>query len=118
MKMNTAYLGMTALDEILKAILVGITAEEGLKFNRAFLALFDQSGGVLEGKLAIGPGCREDAIRIWQEMHSKEMRFHDIIDSIKEHDFQEDSAVNRIAKALRIDSDSKEHILIRAAMER
>ncbi|MCI5163996.1 MAG: response regulator, partial [Candidatus Electrothrix sp. AX5] len=37
MKMNTAYLGMTALDEILQAILVGITAEEGLKFNRAFL---------------------------------------------------------------------------------
>ncbi len=118
MKMNTAYLGMTALDEILQAILVGITAEEGLKFNRAFLALLDPLGGVLEGKLAVGPGCREDALRIWQEMNSKELRFHDIIDSIREHDFQEDSEVNRIARALRISSDNKEHILIRAAMER
>jgi signal transduction histidine kinase/CheY-like chemotaxis protein len=118
MKMNSAYLSMTALDEILKAILVGITAEEGLKFNRAFLALFDPSGRMLEGKLAVGPGCREDAIRIWQEMHSRDMRFHDIIDSIKGHDFQEDSAVNRIARALRIESDDEEHILIRAARER
>jgi hypothetical protein len=37
--MNSAYLSMTDLDEILQTILVGITAEEGLKFNRAFLAL-------------------------------------------------------------------------------
>lgn len=118
MKMNTAYLGMTALDEILQAILVGITAEEGLKFNRAFLALFNTTGTVLEGRLAVGPGCREDAVRIWEEMSSRAMRFHDIIDSIKEHDFQEDSEVNKIVRALRISSDNKEHLLIRAATER
>ncbi len=35
MKMNTAYLSMVELDEILNAILIGITAEEGLQFNRA-----------------------------------------------------------------------------------
>ncbi len=118
MKMNTAYLGMTALEEILQAILVGITAEEGLKFNRAFLALFDATGTVLEGRLAVGPGCREDAVRIWQEMNSKALGFRDIIDSIKEHDFQEDSEVNKIVRALHISSDNKEHLLIRAAMER
>jgi signal transduction histidine kinase/DNA-binding response OmpR family regulator len=118
MKMNTAYLSMTALEEILQAILVGITAEEGLKFNRAFLALFDATGTVLEGRLAVGPGCREDAVRIWEEMNSKALRFRDIIASIKEHDFQEDSEVNKIVRALRISSDNKEHLLIRAAMER
>ncbi len=118
MKMNTAYLSMTALEEILQAILVGITAEEGLKFNRAFLALFDASGKTLEGRLAVGPGCREDAVRIWQEINSRALKFRDIIDSIKEHDFQEDSEVNKIVRALRITSDNKEHLLIRAAMER
>ena len=118
MKMNTAYLGMTALEEILQAVLVGITAEEGLKFNRAFLALFDPAGTALEGRLAVGPGCREDAVRIWQEMSSRSLRFHDIIDSIREHDFQEDSEVNKIVRALRITSDNTEHLLIRAAMER
>ena len=118
MKMNTAYLGMTALEEILQAILVGITAEEGLKFNRAFLALFNATGTVLEGRLAVGPGCREDAVRIWQEMNNKALGFRDIIDSIKEHDFQEDSEVNKIVRALRISSDNKKHLLIRAAMGR
>ena len=118
MKMNTAYLSMTALEEILQAILVGITAEEGLKFNRAFLALFDASGKSLEGRLAVGPGCREDAVRIWQEMNNKDLKFRDIIDSIKEHDFQEDSEVNKIIRALRITSENTEHLLIRAAMER
>ncbi|MCI5146121.1 MAG: response regulator, partial [Candidatus Electrothrix sp. AR3] len=118
MRMNTAYLGMTALDEILRAILVGITAEEGLKFNRAFLALFDIHGQVLEGRMAIGPGCREDARRIWREMGSRDLCFLDIIDSIRAHDFQEDSKVNKIVKALRIESDHKDHLLIRAATER
>ncbi len=118
MKMNSAYLSMTALDEILQTILVGITAEEGLKFNRAFLALFDESGLVLEGRLAIGPGCREDAGRIWQEMRSSNLHFHDILDSIKDHCFQQDSGVNRIAGALRVAADDSGHLLIRAATER
>lgn len=118
MKMNTAYLGMTALEEILQAILVGITAEEGLKFNRAFLALFDPSCTILEGKLAVGPGCREDAVRIWEEISSKSLKFHDIIDSIKEHDFHKDSEVNMIVRSLSIPSGKKDHLLIRAAMER
>ncbi|MCI5207319.1 MAG: histidine kinase, partial [Candidatus Electrothrix sp. ATG2] len=91
---------------------------EGLKFNRAFLALFDATETILEGRLAVGPGCREDAVRIWQEMNNREMRFHDIIDSIKEHDFHKDSEVNKIVRALRITADNKEHLLIRAAMER
>ncbi|MBW1750860.1 MAG: response regulator [Deltaproteobacteria bacterium] len=118
MKMNSAYLSITVLDEILQAILVGITADEGLKFNRAFLALFNESGRVLEGRLAIGPGCREDAGRIWQEMRSTNLRFHDIIDSIKDHCFQEDSEVNRIARALRVEADDSDHLLIQAATER
>jgi len=118
MKMNSAYLSMTVLDEILQTILVGITAEEGLKFNRAFLALFDESGRVLEGRMAIGPDCREDAGRIWGEMRSSDLQFHDIINSIKDHCFLQDSGVNRIARALHVAADDSGHLLIRAATER
>ncbi len=117
-KMNSAYLSMNALDEILRAILVGITAEEGLGFNRAFLALFDDKEQVLEGRLAIGPSCREDARRIWQEISAKEMGFHDLMDAVRSHGFHEDSEVNRIVRALRIESADKEHLLFRAAAER
>jgi signal transduction histidine kinase/CheY-like chemotaxis protein len=118
MKMNSAYLSMTALDEILQLILVGITAEEGLKFNRAFLALFDPTGKVLEGRLAIGPGCREDAGQIWQELNDKQFQFPEMIAAIKEHQFQEDSEVNRIVRALRVECNNSEHLLVRVARER
>ncbi len=118
MRMNTAYLSMTALDEILRAILVGITAKEGLGFNRAFLALFDDSGQTLEGRLAIGPSCREDAGRIWQEISSRELGFQDLIESIRRHGFHEDSEVNRIVRALRVSAADTEHLLIRSAAER
>lgn len=117
-KMNSAYLSMNALDEILRAILVGITAEEGLGFNRAFLALFDDSGQTLEGRMAIGPGCREDAGRIWQDISAKELGFQDLIESIRRHGFHEDGEVNRIVRALRVSADDKEHLLIRSAASR
>ncbi|NOQ45744.1 MAG: GAF domain-containing protein, partial [Desulfobulbaceae bacterium] len=118
MKMNTAYLSMTGLDEILQAILVGITAEEGLQFNRAFLAMFDDAGKVLEGRMAIGPGCREEAGHIWKNMREQDLHFNDIITSIKDHCFTSDTEVNRIVQAFRVDSGESDHLLIRAARER
>ncbi|WP_051305783.1 response regulator [Desulfogranum mediterraneum] len=111
-KMNTAFLSLVDLDEILKAILVGITADEGLQFNRAFLALFDSSGQVLEGRMAIGPGSREDGGRIWRQIQEVELDFQDLLSSPDMLD--RDQVVNRIVKALRVDAGDEEHILIRA----
>lgn len=118
MKMNSAYLSMVELDEILQAILVGITADEGLRFNRAFLALFDKQGTYLEGRLAIGPGCRDDAGRIWGEMQANELHMTEIIENIKDSCLNRDTEVNAIARSLRIKADDEEHLLIRAARER
>jgi len=118
LKMNSAYLGMVELDEILQAILVGITAEEGLQFNRAFLALFDESGEQLLGRLAIGPSCRDEAGRIWQQMREEDLRFHEILESIKEKCFLGDTEVNLIVRSLKISALETEHILIRAVRQR
>ena len=38
------------IERALQAILVGITAEDGLRFNRAFLAIFEDEGNILQGK--------------------------------------------------------------------
>lgn len=118
MKMNSAYLSMVELDEILQAILIGITAEEGLRFNRAFLALFNEVGDTLEGKIAIGPGCRDEAGRIWQEMEAKDLRISALIDNIKDSCLTGDTQVNTIARSLRVSADDRDHILIRATRER
>lgn len=118
MKMNTVYLSMVELDEILRAILVGITAEQGLGFNRAFLALFDKTGAYLEGKLAIGPGCRDEAGRIWQEIKEKDLSINELIANIKGDCFTRDAEVNLIIRSLKVNAEEEDHILIRATSSR
>jgi signal transduction histidine kinase/DNA-binding response OmpR family regulator len=118
MQMNSAYLSMTELDEILQAILVGITAEEGLQFNRAFLALFDEQENALIGRLAIGPGHKDEGGRIWHDIRAKNLKFHDLIANIKAHSFTDDSEVNHIVQALYVKAGDSDNILIRAARER
>ncbi|MFH1215391.1 MAG: response regulator [Pseudomonadota bacterium] len=117
-KMNTVYLNSGELDEILRAILVGITANEGLRFNRAFLALFDDENRFLTGRMAIGPGCREEAAQIWTDMRDKDLQFIDIVHNLGNACSRDDDAVNKIVKILHIPVTLSDHILIKSAMER
>lgn len=118
LKMNSVYLSTVELDDILLAILVGITANEGLRFNRAFLALYDEPATVLQGRMAIGPNCREDAHHIWAELGHKRLNFLDIVHTMKEGCVRADLEVNRIAKALKVPVTDTENILIKATTER
>ena len=118
MRMNTAYLTMTELDEILRAILLGITAEAGLQFNRAFLALFDDAGERLVGRLAIGPDSREDGAQIWHDMQESGVSFPDLIAGVHQGSGSGDSEVNRIVQALQVNAKDEDHILIRAVRDR
>ncbi|WP_028580395.1 response regulator [Desulfogranum japonicum] len=111
-KMNTAYLSLVELDEILQAVLVGITADEGLQFNRAFLLLFDEEGQVLKGRMAIGPGSREDGGRIWNNIRELDLGLHDLLS--QSDVLVSDSEVNRIVKSLRIPAADEENIFIRS----
>lgn len=118
MKMNTVYLSTVELDEILRAILVGITADEGLGFNRAFLAMFDDEGKVLRGRMAIGPSCREEAGRVWGEMKARELGFLEIVDNLREGCMAQDAAVNRLVQGLEVPKTDEEHILIKSVHAR
>jgi len=118
LKMNSVYLRTVELDEILQAILVGITADEGLRFNRAFLAIFDEEGSILQGKLAIGSECREEAGRVWAEMREKKLDFLEIVQDIKKSCLDGDTKVTQLIKSLRVPVSDSEHILIKSALER
>ncbi len=117
-KMNSAYLSTIELTEILQTILVGITSEEGLQFNRAFLALFDEKGDYLQGRLAIGPSSREEAGRVWNAIKEKDLHFQEIIAHQRADYGSKDIEVNRIVRSLRIPATEHEHILIHAALQR
>ncbi len=66
--LTRAMLETLELKRILYVILSGITAGDGLRFNRAFLFLVDEGRRFLQGRMAIGPGNSEEAHRIWEEM--------------------------------------------------
>ncbi len=116
-KMNTAYLSTVEVDEILQAILVGITAREGLRFNRAFLAMLSDDGQRLKGHLAIGPVCRDEAGRIWSEIEEKDLGFIDIIKSLR-HTCHDDTPVNQVVRQFDIPLNEGDNILIKALLER
>ena len=116
-KMNTAYLSTVEVDEILQAVLVGITAREGLGFNRAFLAMFNRDASELAGHLAIGPACHQEAARIWSEMEAKQLAFLDIVQTLRDT-CHSDTPANRIVRQIRVPAADRGNILIRAIDER
>lgn len=117
-KMNTVYLSAVELDQILRAVLVGATSREGLGFNRAFLAMFDDDGRFLRGRMAIGPSSREEAGRVWGEIEERELNFLQIVDNLKETSKTQDAAVNAIARALVVSVEDTENILINSVLGR
>ncbi|NOR24370.1 MAG: GAF domain-containing protein, partial [Desulforhopalus sp.] len=115
LKMNTAYLNTVELQGILQAILVGITSNDGLRFNRAFLALYDKDGSYLEGTLAIGPATREHAGQVWSSIKEKGLQLDDILATINSNNITEDVEVNRIIQTLRISTEEEDHVLLHAS---
>jgi DNA-binding response OmpR family regulator/signal transduction histidine kinase len=112
LKMNSAYLNTVVLKPLLQGILVGITSGDGLRFNRAFMALYNEDGTYLEGKLAIGPGSREDAEKVWKSIKADELQLDDILSAIQNKKNSEDKEVNTIVQTLRIPAQNRDHILI------
>lgn len=57
--------GVQRLDDVLRAVLTGITAGDGGGFSRAMVFLHNRSGGTLDGKQAVGALTREEAHDNW-----------------------------------------------------
>ena len=113
-KMNTAYLNARELKAILKAILIGITADEGLRFNRAFLALLDKETERLNGHIAIGTSSREMAGQIWESIKQQGIQLDDILNSGLGDENSTDPITNSIIQSLSVPTTDHDHILIYA----
>ncbi len=90
----SAQLGATMeTDEIVKTILIAVTAREGLGFNRAFLMLIDDSRNELRGHHAIGPVDADEAGQIWGSIPDEGKDLKSIISSyIRDIRFDETSS--------------------------
>ena len=117
-KMNRAYLSTTSLDLLMQAILTGITAHEGLGFNRAFLALFSEDGRELSGKFAVGPVNREEGTAIWRNIEAQHLTLDDLLQQCHSSCQMRDTGIARLVRAIRIDASESDHIVLRAVAER
>jgi signal transduction histidine kinase len=106
------------LKETLEIILIGVTARQGLGFNRAFLLLLNEEEKVLEGKIAIGPSNPEEASRIWQNLSTKQESLEEVVHSYKDALGQKDILVNQIVKQLRIPTSDHKNLLIQSMQQK
>ncbi len=74
-----ALLESLDLRRILYVLLSGVTAGDGLNFNRAFLMLVDEGERILQGECAIGPMDAAEAERIWQAMDAQEFTLERVL---------------------------------------
>ena len=101
-----------SIRDIVQAVLVSITAGQGLRFNRAFLFFVDQEKGVLQGIQAIGPDSNEEAGMIYSLFDHAPKTLKEMIEHYRELT-DTDSAVNNLVKSICIDLSERENILVR-----
>jgi hypothetical protein len=102
------------LDEILNRILVGVTAGQGLRFNRAFLLLLDEGERVLRGSLSIGPDNAEEAARVWKDLDHERLTLREMLVTYSRHVPGVGSKVRGIVSRLMVPLDDTQHVLVRA----
>jgi PAS domain S-box-containing protein len=100
------------LDDILRMILIAITAGEGLRFNRAFLFLMDEQEQNLYGHLAIGPANEAEAHRIWSALQDHFRSLKEIVKQFEINLQGSDHQINEIVQRVSIPVENKENVLI------
>lgn len=105
------------LDDILRVILISITAGEGLRFNRAFLFLYNEQEKMLKGHLAIGPADEAEAHRIWENLQGQLYSLKEIVKKYYIDPQGYDRAVNEMVRGIRVPLKNRTNILIRSLLD-
>ncbi len=101
------------LARILRTILVGATAAQGLRFNRAFLVLVDEKRGILVGRDAVGPADPAEAHRIGSELAGQNASLKDLLRRIEPLLEGGGGRVLDIARSLRARLEDADGFLVR-----
>ncbi len=93
------------LDDLFRVILSCVTVGSGLGFNRAILFLIDNTSGMLEGVIGMGPDSADEAGRIWGNMQEKPL--DDLVPWLLDRDPYElnESGFNKLALSMHFPID-------------
>jgi len=117
-KLNDTYLMSTDINEILQAVLVGVTAGEGLGFNRAILVRINDKDRVLQGEYGVGPADKEEAYKIWTDINRYGWSLFEILNGVKDKVKDDTHPINQLAKKIIVPIEDKQHILVRSLMDK
>jgi len=98
------------LVQILKVILTGATAAQGLGFNRAFLFLYQATTNELVGHMALGPGSPEEAGSIWKDLDAMRLSLEELLDSNQSDTDEPNDAVSRLITDFRVELNDRSAI--------
>ena len=115
--MNGAYLRITDPGILGQAILTGITAHEGLGFNRALLFLLEEDGRALVGRRAVGPTGREEGIAIWNDMEAEQLSLDLLLNRLVAGPAPGATPLGELARRVRIDLTRRDCPLARVLEE-
>jgi len=116
-QVSTLVQKMTDLEKIFRLILSTVTASYGLRFNRAWLFLYDPRADRLCGRMAIGDYTREEAVKSWQQ--AEQVPFHELVEQLQRDEPLDPTPIDEPTRALNIpvSCDSKD-VLSRVVYER
>lgn len=113
---GSAMMRATQVERLLRVILVALTLGDGMGFNRAMLFLVNESEGVLEGRVGVGPGSADEAGKIWGEMTRSQWNLPQWLEWALSQDTKvtEPATIQKVASSIRIPLDDTECVLVRA----
>lgn len=117
-EISEALLSSRDLTDLLGNILVGVTASQGLGFNRAFILLVEEETGHLVGEYAMGPSNAEEAGMIWRHLEERNDSLSDLLADYRSGVGSRDFQVNKVARSIRIPLSDAGNPLVRCALER
>ncbi len=117
-EISEALLSSNDLAELLGIILVGVTASQGLGFNRAFILFVDEESGHLAGEYAMGPSNAEEAGMIWRYLEEKNESLRELLAGYRSGVGGRDFQVNRVVRSIRIPLSDAGNPLVRCVYER
>ncbi len=106
------------LSDVLRIILLGVTAGSGLGFNRGFILLSNEQRTQLWGCLATGPSTPEEAGKIWQDLARRKLTLEDTLRLYRSASAEvDDIHVNRLVASLKISLADDTNFIVRAVRE-
>ena len=116
-KMNEAYLRIPDLDLLAQAMLTGITAQEGLGFNRAFALLLNENGTQLTGRWAIGPTDQVEGGAIWQRMQAEHLTLDNLLQRLRTVP-PEETPIPRLVRTISLNAEANNNLAAAALSQR